>query len=188
MTLRPAQAALAAVLREHAIREGEFTLDVRTHVELVSRRPAGRASAVTACEIVGDAIVDALAEVGITAADFDAVGGPVVGAVPVALAVALVTGKPSFAIRKEAKDHGVGGRIAGRARARRARARRGGHRDERAALLEALPVVEEIGCPIVAVSLLLDRGGRLGAQLDAHGITLRARCSARPTSGYEFGS
>ncbi len=110
-----------------------------------------------------------------------------VGAVPVALAVALVTGKPSFAIRKEAKDHGVGGRIAGVLEA--------GQRvlivEDTAttgkALFEALPAVEELGCPIVAVSLLLDRGGQLGARLDEHGLAYVPVLGA-PDMGYEFGS
>ena len=105
-----------------------------------------------------------------------------VGAIPVALAVALVTGKPSFAIRKEAKGHGVGGRIAGvlepgqRVVVVEDTATSGG------SLLEALPAVTELDCPIVAVSLLLDRGGELGAKL-APRASPTARCSARPTSG-----
>ena len=186
MSLRPAQAALAAVLQEHAIREGKFTLNSgrTTNWYLDGRQVSFRGDCL---EIVGAALVDALAERGITAADYDAVGGPVVGAVPVALAVALVTGKPAFAIRKEAKDHGVGGRIAGVLDA--------GQRvlivEDTAttgkALFEALPAVEELGCSIVAVSLLLDRGGQLGARLDERAIPYVPVLGA-PDVGYEFGS
>ena len=186
MTLRPSQEALARVLREHAIREGEFTLaSGRTsRWYLDGRQVSFRGDCI---ETVGDAVVDALAVAGIDAGDYDAVGGPVVGAIPVALAVALVTGKPSFAIRKEAKGHGVGGRIAGvleaggRVLVVEDTATSGG------SLLEALPAVQELGCPIVAVSLLLDRGGELAARLAPMGITYCPVLGA-PDVGYEFGS
>jgi orotate phosphoribosyltransferase len=186
VTLRPAQAALAAVLREHAIREGEFTLaSGRTsRWYLDGRQVSFRGDCL---EVVGTAIVDALATAGIDAAAYDAVGGPVVGAVPVALAVALVTEKPSFAIRKEAKGHGVGGRVAGvltageRVLLVEDTATSGG------SLLEALPAVQELGCPIVAVSLLLDRGGELGGKLAPLGIPYCPVLGA-PDVGYEFGS
>ena len=97
MTLRPAQAALAEVLRAYAIREGEFTLASgrTTAWYLDGRQVSFRGDCL---KIVGEAVVDALAASGIGTDDFDAVGGPVVGAIPVALGVALVTGKPSFAI------------------------------------------------------------------------------------------
>ena len=186
MTLRPAQAALAARLREHAIREGEFTLNSgrTSHWYLDGRQVSFRGDSI---EIVGNAIVDALTVAGIHPDDYDAVGGPVVGAIPVAVAVALVTGKPSFAIREEAKDHGIGGRIAG--------VLSPGQRvlivEDTAttgkALFEALPAVEEMDCSIVAVSLLLDRGGRLGPRLDERGIRYVPVLGA-PDVGYEFGS
>ena len=186
MTLRPAQAALAAVLRQHAIREGEFTLASgrTTSWYLDGRQVSFRGDCL---RIVGAAIVDALAVVGIGVDDFDPVGGPVVGAIPVALGVALVTGKPSFAIRKEPKGHGVGGRIAGvleqgqRVLVVEDTATSGG------SLLDALPAIDEMECPIVAVSLLLDRGGELGPKLAARGIRYAPVLGA-PDVGYEFGS
>jgi orotate phosphoribosyltransferase len=186
VTLRPAQEALGRVLREHAIREGEFTLaSGRTSSWYLDGRQVGFRG--DCMEIVGNAIVDALATAGIDADAFDAVGGPVLGAVPVAMGVALVTGKPSFAIRKEAKGHGVGGRVAGVLEAGQRilvvedTATSGG------SLLEALPAVQQMGCPIVAVSLLLDRGGRLGGRLAELGITYCPVLGA-PDVGYEFGS
>ena len=186
MTLRPTQAALAAVLRQYAIREGEFTLNSgrTSHWYLDGRQVAFRGDCIA---IVGEAIVDALENAGIGADDYDVVGGPVVGAIPVALAVALVTGKPAFAIRKEAKDHGVGGRIAGVLEA--------GQRvlivEDTAttgkALVESLPAVEEMECPIVAISLLLDRGGALGDLLAERSI-LYVPVLGAPDLGYEYGS
>ena len=186
MTLRPTQTALAEVLRRYAIREGEFTLNSGrvSHWYLDGRQVSFRGDCLS---IVGEAIVDALAEAGIASDDYDAVGGPVVGAVPVALAVAFTTQKPSFAIRKEAKDHGVGGRIAG--------VLEPGQRvlivEDTAttgkALFESLPGIEEMDCPIVAVSLLLDRGGALGPLLADRGIPYVPVLGA-PDLGYEFGS
>jgi len=186
MTLRPAQAALAEVLRAYAIREGEFTLASgrTTAWYLDGRQVSFRGDCL---KIVGEAVVDALAASGIGPDDFDAVGGPVVGAIPVALGVALVTGKPSFAIRKEPKGHGMGGRIAGvlekgqRVVIVEDTATSGG------SLLEALPGVDEMECPITAVSLLLDRGGELGAKLAVLGIAYAPVLGA-PDVGYEFGS
>lgn len=186
MSLRPTQEALALVLRKYAIREGEFTLaSGRTsNWYLDGRQVSFRGDCL---RIVGEAVVDALAQAGVSAEDYDAVGGPVVGAIPVALGVALVTGKPSFAVRKEPKGHGVGGRIAGVLEAGQRvlvvedTATSGG------SLLEALPGVEELGCPIVAVSLLLDRGGELGAKLEAKAIRYVPVLGA-PDVGYEFGS
>jgi orotate phosphoribosyltransferase len=186
VTLRPSQQALVAVLKEHAIREGEFTLNSGrvSRWYLDGRQVSFRGDCL---RIVGQAIVDELTAAGIGPDDYDAVGGPVVGAVPVALAVALVTGKPAFAIRKEAKSHGVGGRIAGVLDA--------GQRvlivEDTAttgkALFEALPAVQEMDCPIVAVSLLLDRGGELGGRLVEAGITYLPVLGA-PDVGYDFGS
>ena len=184
--MRPAQAALAAALREHAIREGEFTLaSGRTsHWYLDGRQVAFRGDCV---EIVGEAIVEALDEAGVAADSFDAVGGPAVGAIPVALAVAFVTGKPSFAVRKEAKGHGIGGRIAGvlgagdRVIVVEDTVTSGG------SLLDALAPLEDLGCPIVAVSLMLDRGGQLGARLAERGLSYAPVLGA-PDLGYDFGS
>ena len=186
MSLRPTQDALAAVLRRYAIREGEFTLNSgrTSNWYLDGRQVSFRGDCL---QIVGDAITDALSVTGIGADDYDAVGGPVVGAIPVALAVAMVTRKPSFAIRKAPKDHGTGGQIAGVLEAGQRvlivedTATTGG------ALLESLPAVEAMDCPIVAVSLLLDRGGEVAAKLAQRQIPYVPVLGA-PDLGYQFGS
>ena len=182
--MRPAQAALAAALREHAIREGEFTLaSGRTSSwYLDGRQVTFRGDCV---EIVGEAIVEAIGTGG--AIEFDAVGGLAVGAVPVAVAVAMVTGKRSFAVRKEAKGHGVGGRMAGpvepgdRVLVVEDTATSGG------SLLDSVDAILEFGCTVVAASLLLDRGGELGAKLEARGVAYYPVLGA-PDVGYAFGS
>ena len=179
--MKPAQAALAAALREHAIEEGEFTLSSggTSNWYLDGRQVTFRGDCI---EIVGDAIVEALDGI-----EFDAVGGLAVGAVPVALAVAFVTGTRSFAVRKEPKGHGVGGRIAGpldpgdRVLVVEDTSTTG------AAVLTAVDAISEFGCTIVAASLLLDRGGQLGDALAARGVLYRPVLGA-PDLGYEFGS
>ncbi|HOI12362.1 MAG TPA: orotate phosphoribosyltransferase [Methanoculleus sp.] len=45
--------------------------------------------------------------------EFDVVAGVAVGAVPIAVAVSLASGRPYAIIRKEAKDHGKAGAIIG---------------------------------------------------------------------------
>ncbi len=179
--MRPAQAALAEVLKEHAIEEGEFTLaSGRTSSwYLDGRQVTFRGDCIT---IVGDAIVEAVGPIA-----FEGVGGLAVGAVPVAMAVALVTGARSFAVRKEAKGHGIGGRMAGpiepgdRVLVVEDTATSGG------SLLDSVDAIVEFGCEIVAASLLLDRGGELGPQLEARGIPYRP-VLVGPDLGYAFGS
>ena len=161
--MRPGQEALARVLREHAIRTGEFTLASgrRSEWYVDGRLVTFRGDCV---EIVGRAVVEALDASG--GIDFDAVGGLAIGADPVTVAVALASGARGFAVRKEAKDHGVGGRIAGplepgdRVLVVDDTVTSGG------SLLQAVDAVREFGCSVVAAATLLDRGGELGARLD----------------------
>jgi orotate phosphoribosyltransferase len=182
--VRPAQAALAAALREHAIKEGEFTLSAggTSNWYLDGRQVTFRGDCI---EIVGDAIVEALAVDGVP--EFDAVGGLELGAVPVALAVARATGARSFAVRKEPKGHGVGGSMAGpvdpgdRVLVVEDTATTG------ASLLKAVDAIGAFGCEIVAASLLLDRGGEVGPVLAARGVRYVPVLES-PQLGYPFGS
>ncbi|MBV8951216.1 MAG: orotate phosphoribosyltransferase [Actinobacteria bacterium] len=165
--MRPAQAALAHVLREHAIRTGEFVLASGRKSEwyVDGRLVTFRGDCV---HIVGRAVMEALDAAG--APQFDAVGGLAIGADPVTVAVAAASGARGFAVRKEAKDHGVGGRIAGPLQ-----------RDDRVlvvddtvtsggSLLQAIDAVHGFGCTIVAAAALLDRGGELALRLEEIGV------------------
>lgn len=184
--MRPVQAELAAALRRHAIREGEFTLaSGRTsNWYLDGRRLTFRGDAL---DLVGRAVVEALDAAGVDT--FDSVGGLELGAVPVALAVARESGTRAFAVRKDAKVHGVGGRIAGPLEA--------GDRvvvvedtaTTGASLLAALDAVvaSDLDCRVVGVSLLLDRGGTLAAELERRGVTYAPVLGA-PDLGYPYGS
>ncbi|MGH9041153.1 MAG: orotate phosphoribosyltransferase, partial [Acidimicrobiia bacterium] len=86
-----ARAELLDALRRHSLRTGEFTLaSGRTSSwYLDARQVTFRGDCV---EAVGRAVMEA-----VEGLEFDAVGGLTLGADPVALAVALVTGRRAFA-------------------------------------------------------------------------------------------
>ena len=115
--------------------------------------------------------------------DATAIGGLTVGADPVAYGVAAVaatTGRDlrSFTIRKEAKDHGVTGRMAG--------ALRPGDRvvitedtvTRGSSLFEAVDVVRLIGAEVVLIMPLVDRGGTCAAMAAEAGIAYRPLVTA----------
>jgi orotate phosphoribosyltransferase len=182
--MRDAQQRLADALRTHAVRTGEFTLaSGRTSKWYVDGRLLTfRGDCV---HLVGESIVEALDAAGIDG--YDAVGGLAIGADPVTMAVALATGVRGFAVRKEAKDHGVGGRIAGplepgdRVLVVDDTITTGG------SLLQAVDAVVAYGAEVVAAAALLDRGGEVGAQLAARGVPFVAVVGA-PDLGFAFGS
>ena len=114
--------------------------------------------------------------------DATAIGGLTVGADPVAYGVAAVAATRgrrlrSFTIRKEAKDHGVTGRLAGPLRA--------GDRvvitedtvTRGTSLFEAVEVVRELGAEPVLIMPLVDRGGTCAAMAQA-GIAYRPLVTA----------
>ena len=180
--MRPAQAALAAALREHAIQEGEFTLaSGRTsNWYLDGRQVTFRGDCI---EIVGDAIVEALGRgssstrsAASRSARCRSAGGRA------RHRHAQLRGAQGGEGSRRRRAHGRPGR------ARRPRARRRGHRDDRgSACSTRVDAILEFGCEIVAASLLLDRGGELGAALEARGIPYFPVLGA-PDFGYEFGS
>jgi orotate phosphoribosyltransferase len=105
----------------------------------------------------------------------------------VAVAVALASGRRAFSVRKEAKGHGIAGRMAGPVRP--------GDRvlvvDDAvttgASTLTAVEALQEFGCQVVAAACLVDRGGELGDKLAALSIPFHPVLGA-PDLGYAFGS
>src|SRR3954452_14199817 len=98
-------------LLEHSVRVGNFTLKSgRTSTWFIdAKQTACRPDGIVA---IADAMLSALPD------DIDAIGGLTVGADPVAYGVAAIAATRgralrSFTIRKDAKDHGVAGRLAG---------------------------------------------------------------------------
>jgi orotate phosphoribosyltransferase len=112
------------------------------------------------------------------------------GADPVAFvtaAVAATRGRPlkAFSVRKEAKDHGGGGRIAGAldpgdlAVVTEDAVTRG------TSLLEAARAVREAGAEPILLLALVDRGGTVAAMAAAEALPFRAVFGA-PDLGFPY--
>lgn len=122
--------------------------------------------------------------------DIDAIGGLTLGADPVAYGVAAIAATRgrslrSFTIRKEAKDHGVAGRLAGallpgdRVAITEDCVTRG------TSCLEAARVVRELGAVPTLIVPVVDRGGTVTRLAADAGIECRAVVSA-PDLGFAY--
>jgi orotate phosphoribosyltransferase len=160
----------------HSLKRGDFVLKsgARSSFFLDTKQ--------TACRPDGIVLV-ADAALAVIPADATAIGGLTMGADPVAFgvaAIAAVRGRAlrSFSIRKDAKDHGVSGRIAGalepgdRVVVTEDTATRG------VSALEAVEVVRAFGAEVVLVLAVVDRGGTAGALLAEHGVPFTALLTA----------
>jgi len=170
-------------LLEHAVRRGDFVLKSgrRSDWFIDAKQTACRPEAML---LVADAVLD------LVPPDATAIGGLTMGADPVAFvsaAVGAVRGRrlKAFSVRKVAKDHGTGGRIAGALDA--------GDRvvvvedavTRGTSLLEAAGVVREAGAEPVLLLALVDRGGTVAAMAAAQGLPFRAVLSA-PDLGFAY--
>lgn len=121
-----------------------------------------------------------------------AIGGLTMGADPVAYGIAAVAATRgrnlrSFSVRKEAKDHGVKGRIAG--------ALQPGDKvvitedtvTRGTSIFEAVEAVREFGAEPVLITVIVDRGGTCAAMAHDAGIPYLPLLTA-PDLGFEFGS
>jgi len=184
-TLDPKRDALRRHVLEHSLKTGNFTLK------------SGRSSTwfldtkQTACRPDGIVLVADLA-LDIIGTDIDAIGGLTWGADPVAFGIAAVAATRgvhlrSFSVRKESKDHGIRGRIAG--------ALQPGDRvavvedtvTRGTSIFEAVEAVKEFGAIPVVISVIVDRGGTCSAMAAEAGITYVPMLTA-PDLGYDFGS
>jgi orotate phosphoribosyltransferase len=178
-----ADPALVDHLLAHSVRTGDFTLKSgrKSSWFIDSKQTVCRPDGLL---LVADA---ALAVIG---DDIDAIGGLTVGADPVAYGIAAVAATRgralrSFTIRKEAKDHGVAGRLAG--------ALEPGDRvvitedtvTRGSSSLEAARVVRELGAEPVMILVVVDRGGTCGAMAEAEGIAFHALVTA-PDLGFDY--
>ncbi len=122
--------------------------------------------------------------------DATAIGGLTMGADGVAFitaGVAATRGRHlrGFSVRKEVKDHGAGGRIAG--------ALEPGDRvvitedtvTRGTSLLEAAHVVHEYGATVVLLLAVVDRGGTVGDMAAKEGLTFDALFCA-PDLGFSY--
>jgi orotate phosphoribosyltransferase len=175
---------LIDLLMRHSVREGEFVLKSgrpsRWFID--SKQTACRPDGILA---IADAALDVIPR------DVDAIGGLTMGADPVAFGIAAVAatrGRPlrSFSVRKESKDHGVTGRLAG--------ALEKGDKvvitedtvTRGTSLLEAADVVRELGADPVLALAVVDRGGTCEAMAREKGIAFRALVTA-PDLGFGYG-
>ena len=185
----PELPAPLAALRDHvlrySVRRGTFTLKsgATSSWFLDTKQTACRPDGIL---LVADALLPIIPD------DADAIGGLTMGADPVAFGVAAVAAARdralrSFSVRKEAKDHGVTGRIAG--------ALEPGDRvvitedtvTRGTSLMEAVAVVREFGARPVLISVIVDRGGTCAAMAAAGGVAYHPLLTA-PDLGFDYGT
>jgi orotate phosphoribosyltransferase len=190
--LPPALDALRAHVLAHSVKRGSFTLKsgATSSWFLDTKQTACRPDGIL---LVADALLEVLAaELPGGVAGVDAIGGLTMGADPMAYGVAAVAatrghGLRSFSVRKEAKDHGVTGRIAG--------ALQPGDRvivtedttTRGTSLMEAVEAVRAFGAEPVLVTVIVDRGGTCGAMCAEAGVAYRPLLTA-PDLGFPFGT
>ncbi len=167
----------------HSVQRGDFTLKSgrRSDWFLDAKQ--------TACDPLGIQLVTDLALEVIPAAA-TAIGGLTVGADPVAYGVAAVAATRdrllrSFTVRKEAKGHGMGGRIAGALHPGDAVVITEDAVTRGTSLMEATEVVQEFGCTVVLIMPLVDRGGTCAALAAEAGIAYRPLITA-PDLGFPY--
>ena len=184
VNLRPvSKDELIAHLLKHAVRTGDFVLKS-------GRRSSWFIDAKqTACRPDGMLLM-ADAALAVIPDDATAIGGLTMGADPVAFvtaAVAATRGRAlkAFSVRKEVKDHGGGGRIAGaldpgdKVVITEDAVTRG------TSPMEAVQAVRDAGAEPVLILTLVDRGGTCAAMADAEGIPFRALVTA-PDLGFAY--
>jgi orotate phosphoribosyltransferase len=185
----PELPAPLAALREHvlkySVRRGSFTLKsgATSSWFLDTKQTACRPDGIV---LVADALLPIIPD------EADAIGGLTMGADPMAFGVAAVAATRdralrSFSVRKEAKDHGVTGRIAG--------ALQPGDRvvitedtvTRGTSLMEAVEVVREFGAEPVLITVIVDRGGTCAAMAAAAGVAYHPLLTA-PDLGFDYGT
>jgi orotate phosphoribosyltransferase len=178
-------AALVDHLLTHSVKRGEFTLKSgkRSDWFIDSKQ--------TACDPEG-LVLMAEAALDVIPPDATAIGGITVGADPVAYGIAAVAATRgrwlrSFTIRKEAKDHGVTGRVAGALRAGDRVVVTEDTTSRGTTLADAVEVVRQFGAEPVLVLALVDRGGTAAGHAEAAGVPFVALVTA-PDLGFAYDS
>ena len=175
--------ALRQHLLAHSVRTGDFVLKSgrRSTWFIDSKQTVCRPGGLL---LVADAVLALVPD------DATAIGGLTMGADPVAFAAAAVAATrgrdlKAFSVRKEAKDHGGGGRVAGaldagdRAVVTEDTVTRG------TSLLEAVHAVRAAGAEVILAVAVVDRGGAAAELLGQSGVPFRAILGA-PDLGFAF--
>ena len=169
----------------YAVRTGDFTLKsgAKSSWFLDTKQTACRPDGVLLMAEVALSLIPS---------DIDAIGGLTMGADPVAFGIAAVAATRglhlrSFSVRKEAKDHGVTGRIAG--------ALQPGDRvvitedtvTRGTSPLEAVEAVRAFGAEPVLITVIVDRGGTCAAMAAAAGVAFVPMLTALDL-GFNYGT
>lgn len=179
-----ASQALVDHVRAYAVREGDFVLK------------SGKASTwfcdakQTTCRPDGMILV-ADAALAVIPDDVTAIGGLTMGADAVAFGVAAIAATRgralrSFSVRKEVKDHGGGGRIAGALEAGDKVVIVEDAVTRGVSMLEAAEAVREVGAIPVLLLSVVDRGGTVTAMAAEHDLPFVALVTA-PDLGFPYG-
>ena len=174
--LDPARAALREHVLRYSVRTGDFTLKsgAKSTWFLDTKQTACRPDGVLLMAEVALSLIPAEA---------DAIGGLTMGADPVAYGIAAVAATRglhlrSFSVRKEAKDHGVTGRIAG--------ALQPGDKvvitedtvTRGTSPLEAVEAVRAFGAEPILITVIVDRGGTCAAMAVEAGVAFMPMLTA----------
>jgi orotate phosphoribosyltransferase len=164
----------------HSVKRGEFTLKsgATSSWFLDTKQSACRPDGIT---LIAEAALARLDP------NTTAIGGD-----PVAFGIAAIAatqGRPlrSFSIRKEAKDHGVTGRIAGALQPDDVVVITEDTSTRGTSAMEAVRVAQQFGCCVTQILTIVDRGGTITALAAAEGIEVVALLTA-PDLGFPFGS
>jgi orotate phosphoribosyltransferase len=184
-TLDPARHALREHVLRHSLKTGNFTLKSGASSSwfLDTKQTACRADGVV---LMADVALELIPKNAV------AIGGLTMGADPVAYGIAAVAATRgidlrSFSVRKEAKDHGVTGRIAG--------ALQPGDKvvitedtvTRGTSIMEAVDAVVAFGAIPVLITVVVDRGGTCGAMAAERGIPFVPMLTALDL-GYGYGT
>lgn len=179
----PGAGPLIDHLKRHSVRTGDFVLKSgRRSTWFIDAKQ-------TACR--PDGIMEiAAAALRIIPEHATAIGGLTMGADPISFGVAALAAAQgrslkSFSIRKDAKDHGVKGRVAGaltrgdKAVVVEDTATRG------TSVLDAALTVRSAGADPVLLLAVVDRGGTAAALAARHGLEFQALVTA-PDLGFPY--
>lgn len=165
-------------LREHAVRtDGPFTLrSGETSDWYIDARQTTFDG--LGAILVGEAVLSVLDS------EVTAVGGMTMGADPIAVATAMAGARArlplrSFSIRKEAKDHGTGGRLVGPVASGDVVAVVEDTTTTGSTLIEAIEVLAVAGVKVTQAIVVVDRsGGSASEVLAGEGVPLVALVTA----------
>ena len=170
---------------QHAVKRGDFTLKsgAKSSWFLDTKQTACRPEGIV---LVADAMLDVIPP------EATAIGGLTMGADPVAFGVAAIgatRGRQlrSFSVRKEAKDHGVTGRLAGALQPGDKVVITEDTTTRGTSLMEAVDVVRQFGAEPVLVTVIVDRGGTCAAMCEAAGVAYAPLLTA-PDLGFDYGT